>query len=379
MPPITIMATGDDHFRTGPRFSECGRVHTWIAGEVAERRPDLFLLTGDLYHADSTPDERSAAADFLTAVASVCPVVLVRGNHDRRRDLRILARLATKHPVTVEEGAAVHHVAGVAVAAVAWPDRASIAAMLGRAVPAETTDAAARAMMIETFTRLGDELAQHQGPRLLMGHFMLGGACTEAGQPIRGAELALRLEDFAHTRAHAVIMGHVHAGQAWSLPGGEPVIYAGSPLRHDYGEPGPKSILTMTLDDTGVVAWSRIPTPARPMHLLRGTYDRGTLTMNVPDDVAGADVRLRYDVPDAHRVAAAMAAQELRARLLAQGAADVKVDPVPDVVVRVRSPEVAAETTREGQLRARWALRGVPEDRQARLMAKYERVKAAVR
>jgi len=78
----------------------------------------------------STPDERAAAAAWLVAMAEVCPVLLVRGNHDRRRDCALLARLTSKHPIIVEEGASVHHIGGAAIAAMAWPDRANLAANL---------------------------------------------------------------------------------------------------------------------------------------------------------------------------------------------------------------------------------------------------------
>lgn len=375
---MRFIALGDNHFKIGPRFAECNRVHRFAADEIAREKPDVVLLTGDLYDADSVPDERMAAAEFIQACADVAPVLQVQGNHGRRRDLRILAKIRAKHPVIVEEAAKVHHVGGAAIAVVAWPERASIAAMIGRPVSPSTTDQFARELMRQTFVRLGDEMAAHRGPKLVMGHFMVDGATAGAGQPLIGAELALLPEDFALARAHMVVMGHIHRAQHWTLEDGTVVAYAGAPYRTDYGEAhDTPSLLAGEITEEGVVAWERIRTPARPMHLCQGAYYGGALHIEVPEPVANADIRLRYDVTDAERVAAKLAAKELEARLYAAGAADVQIDPVAEVVVRVRSPEVAAAVTREGQLKARWALRGVPEERQVRMLAKYEQVKAA--
>ncbi len=405
------LSSGDNHFHVGSRFSECVRVHAWIAEETSRLRPDVFLIPGDLYDADSTPDERSAAASFVGAVAEVCPVILVQGNHGRRRDLRILGKLRARHPVIIEEAAGVHFVGDAAIAAVAWPDRASIAAMLGRGVPAETIDAKARAMMGEVFAGLGDTLRRHRGPKVLTGHFMVDGALKGEGQPLRGAELAIGVDYFAQAHADIVIMGHIHKAQGWTVageplcaacgdvvpytgPAGHmaggrscrarpgrwcepsaarhpvPVLYTSSPYRVTYGEAADEpSILYAEIDD-GKAAWTRLPTPARQMHLLRGIYLDGRLDVRVPETVRDADIRLRYDVPAAERAAGAIAAAELKGRLLAAGAADVQVEAVPEVLVRVRSPEVAAATTIEGQLQARWKLRGASPETQARLAAK---------
>lgn len=373
---LRLMATGDNHFRVGARFAECVRVHEWIAAEVARRKPDVFLLTGDLYDADSVPDDRSAAAAFHDAVAAVCPIVEAQGNHGRRRDLRILARQAHgRHPVIVEEAAGVHYVAGAAIAAVAWPERASVEAMVGRPVPTETTDNVARELMRNVLRGLGLQMDGHQGPRILMGHFMVDGSVTTGGQPLIGAELNLGLADLAMARAQVVVMGHIHLPQRWDYMG-TPMLYGGSPYRMGYGEPEDKSILYVEIEgDT--VRVERIATPARPMHLLAATYADGNLAVAVPATVRDADIRVRYKVTDADRAAGAMAARDLRTSLLAAGAADVKVEADVEVVGRVRAPEVAAAPTVEGQLRARMARRGEGAEKTARQVARLAELTGA--
>lgn len=371
-----MIAASDNHFHVGPRWGECLRTHANIVAEVERRKPDLFLLGGDFYDAESTPDERSAAAEFHQRIANICPILHISGNHGRRRDLRILGKLNAKHPIIIEEGAHVHYIAGAAIAAFAWPERATIAAMLGKPSSAATTDAKARELIREMLDALGEELAAHPGPRILLGHFMIDGSSKGVGQPLIGAELAIRLGDLALARAHLVLAGHIHRAQHWML-GSTPVAYISAPFRTDYGDDPDvdKSMVYAENDDDGTVRWERISTQARKMHLLTGQYAHGALDVAVPADVAGSDIRVRYDVPEAEMAAGDIAARELRARLLAAGAADVKLDPVPSVIVRVRSPEVAAQTTVEGQLRARWHLRGEPPEKQARLLDRLAKLR----
>lgn len=373
--PLTIIATGDNHFHAGPRFAECVRVHEWIAEEVRRRKPDVFLMSGDLYETDSTPDERSAAAAFHTAVAEVCPVIEVQGNHGRRRDLRILSRLHARHPVIIEEAARVHYVAGAAIAAMAWPERSSVAAMIGQPLAADTTDAIAQDLMRGVLRGLGAELGQHEGPRILLGHFMVDGSVTTSAQPILGAELNIGLGDLALAGAHMVVMGHVHQAQHWDH-GGVPMAYCGSALRHTYGEPEAKSILYAEVAGDGAVTWERIPTPARPMHLLTGRYTAGKLEVPLPPtwEQRDADIRIRYYVAEAEAAAAAIAVRELRAALLAAGAADVQPEPVRELVTTVRAPEVVAAATVEAQLAARWGKRLESAATQARMLTLLDEI-----
>ncbi len=372
-----FIATGDNHFHHGPRFAECVRIHAWIADAVARIKPDAVLLGGDLYEAPSVPDERTAAAEFHDAVADVCPIVEVQGNHGAHRDLRILRRRHRKHPIIVEEAAGVHYVGGAAIAAMAWPARASIAAMAGVAMSADATNAVAQEQIRNVLRGLGAQLAAHQGPRVLLGHFMVDGSVTTAAQPLVGAEMNIGLADLGLAGAHFTAMGHIHLAQHWEH-NGRVMAYAGGPMRHTYGEPEAKSILYVQIEDDGAVRWERIPTPARPMHLVDGAYRDGRLEAPLPaeHETRDADIRIRYRVSEAERAAGGLAARELRARLEAAGAADVVLEPLVELTATVRAPEVVAAATVEAQLQARWARRGMPEDKQARLATVFADIAA---
>ena len=382
---MRLLATGDLHIAAGPRFHECQRVLNAVIDIAQDQRPDVILIPGDIYDAATTPDERNFAAHFVSGLANMAPVLICQGNHDRRRDLVILSKLKAKYPIAVQEAAGIHNFAGISafeptavVAAVAWPSRASIAAMLGTPVVSETIDDTAREMLRNVFRGLGAQLAKGRGAKILMGHFMVNGSVTTSAQPLIGCELNIGLEDLALAGADIVIMGHIHqSSQAWDHEG-VPTLYTGSPWRQSYGEPEEKSVLVAEFDGAQLASWSRIPTPAQPMLLLEGTYSDGRLAVDIPPDVATADIRLRYHVSDAERVAAALAAKDLRADLLSRGASVVTPEPIVEVATRCRAPEVARAATLEGQLKARWDRRGETAERQASQMARLERLKEMV-
>src|SRR5690606_33414630 len=98
-----VAVIADSHFDEHSRFEECVRLHGWIADDLRARRVDAVVHTGDVYERKSTPLERQAVADWVRRVASVAPVLVVRGNHDAVDDLPLLERLATEHRVIVEQ------------------------------------------------------------------------------------------------------------------------------------------------------------------------------------------------------------------------------------------------------------------------------------
>lgn len=380
---MRILATGDQHFDERGRFDECIRVHGWIADQVHEQRPALFLSGGDVYERASTPVERLAASAFFTRVAEVCPVVIAKGNHDVPQELRLLSRLKSRHPIIVEEQAGVHYVGGAAVAAVAWPDRASLAAHAPRGAD---VDDVAREALRDLFRGLRDQMDTFDGPKILLGHFMINGSVTSVGQPLIGSELNIGLDDLALVGADIVISDHIHCPQEWTH-GNMPILYTGSPTRTAFGETEEKSIAHADWDESGRFAgWGRIATPAVQMLLLEAEFSDGLrLSEESEAQLAtlqpGALCRLRFSVPSDHREQAAGLAKQLQSELLSRGAAVVKLDERVIATSRARegAVEVAQATDLADKLRHYWALRGdvPPEARQASLIRKLDELRDA--
>lgn len=377
---IKILASGDHHFSEHSRFAECKRVHQWMVEEVRRRKPAAFLSGGDIYESASTPLERAAVAEWLTAIAEVCPIVLSRGNHDRPFELGLLRRLRTKHPIIVEERCGVHYVGGAAIAVLAWPERATLLAQLGSAADA---DMAAGDALRAVLRGLGAELAAYDGPKVLLTHCMLDGSKTSLGQPLIGASMNVGLADLALSNADFVIASHVHMPQEYYY-GNTQFLYAGSPFRTAFGEVEQKSIVELTLGNEGTALWERIPTPATPMLLGEDEWRDGEWlcgwTGLDPDQASGAEIRLRWRVPSDQREEARRAVMQVRDDLLSRSAVSVKLDEVVIAVTRARAPQISAAKTLREKLDVLWTARNdVPDAaRRERLLSKLAQVEQEV-
>lgn len=382
MPRVAVIA--DSHFDRSSRFEECIRVHDFIAEDIAREGCDLAVHTGDIYERASTPEERRAVAAWVKRVTETCPLVIVRGNHDAPRDLEILSRLDTEHPVIVEEAAAVHVVGGFVVAALAWPSKASVLALArDRAWSHDEGEQVAGAALRAVLMGLGNEMeaarearGMASAPKLLVSHAMVRGSKVSTGQPLVGCDLELGLEDLALANAHANLLGHIHMPQEWEgLP---TTIYPGSPRRTAFGEVEEKGYVIADFDSAAggeLVAYRRVPTPCAPMVLVSATFENDPalgqwLAYSHPgltDAVcAGAEVRVRYTVKPDEREAARAKAEALRAELLEAGAIDVKLEERVIAKSEARAPEVATATTLADKLHALWKARAqTPEPERA--------------
>jgi exonuclease SbcD len=398
---MKIAVIGDSHFDETSRFDECVRIHEWIAQDIRARGVELVLHAGDVFERKSTPRERRAVADWLRSVADVAPVVVVRGNHDVVGDLSIFSRLRTRHPITVEEGAATYVVAGVAVACLAWPRKAELLSRLGT-TSHEQGELGAREALRAVLLGLGQQLAEFNGPRVLLSHAMVRGSRVSTGQPLLGCDMELGLEDLSLVGADAIALGHIHLGQDWSVENDgaiAPVFYPGSPRRTAYGETESKGYVVVSVDEEvcgwkrgrgqaaegRAMTWERIETPCAPMLLLTGEFVGSSMDPNGPDrvdeiwyhpdsrdaDVQGAEVRVRYLVTSDERGLARADEARLRADLVARGAAAVKIEAEVVATSTARAPEVAAAVTLAAKLHAVWRARGdIPDEaRAARLIS----------
>jgi DNA repair exonuclease SbcCD nuclease subunit len=371
---LSLMAAGDHHFEEGERFDECRRVHAWIAEEVARRRPSVFVSTGDVFEGSSRPAERLAVADFAQAIASTCPLLFIKGNHDRRLDNSLFSRLRAPHPVVVEEAAGVHVLGGVAIAAVAWPNRGMLAALTGRPIGGAQLDEVALEHMREVLHGLGEQLATHRGPRVVAGHFMIEGAIPGVGQPMRGHPLRVALDDLTLPAAPLVVCGHIHAAQEWTHHGAE-ILYTGSPYATAWGDLREKSIVWAAFDGPRLTEWYRIRTPAAPLVFLEGTWssERGLAIEPPPADVLrGAQVRIRYHVPDEAKMQALAAADALAESLRRSGAHVAEPEPRLIPTVKARVPDITAASTLAEMIEKSWAARDVriAEPQRSRLLSR---------
>jgi DNA repair exonuclease SbcCD nuclease subunit len=391
MATSTVFVIGDSHFDERSRFEECVRLHVEFAARVEREQPALVIHTGDLYHRASSPLEREAACAWLQRVAEVCPVVVVRGNHDARLDIEHINRLSSRHPILGVERPDIVRLGGVEVCVMPWPSR-SMAAAYAEAIGAPDTADGLRAIM-RWFRAAG---AGDGAPRILAAHAMVRGSRTSLGQPLVGCDYELGVEDLELSDCDVVALGHIHMRQTWNDGG---VFYAGSPRRTAFGEVESKGFTRVTflraVDATdGVEKWGaasieHVELSATPMVLLESDWHHehvglpgdAVVSAGLSDvgnaDVAGAEVRLRYNVPSDKRDAARAEAEAIRTRLLALGAASVTVEERVAATTRARLPEVAAANGLEAQLEAYWKAKGVSEERRGRLLSMARSLEAS--
>lgn len=85
-PPLRIVQISDLH---GKRF---GRKNEKLIKKVASVSPDFIAVTGDIIHL-YTPGNKEVAAEAVSALKEIAPVIYVAGNHEmRNKGYRFLRR-----------------------------------------------------------------------------------------------------------------------------------------------------------------------------------------------------------------------------------------------------------------------------------------------
>lgn len=358
-----IALIGDSHFDASAngRFEECKRIHDWIADDMRSRDVDLVLHSGDVFERRSTPVERHAVADWLTKVAESAPVVIVRGNHDMLGDVALFRRLETRFPIHVEEGANVHVVRDVVIAAMAWPSKASVLAESG----GESSDA--RGALQAVIQGLGADAhrlaADVNEPRIFLAHAMVRGSRTSSGQPLVGCDFEIGTEELQQAQLDFYCLGHIHMPQQWDGAGvprdkiQTRIAYPGSPRRTAFGEIEEKGYLLLDFENRELTNVQRVPTPCVQMLLRTASYQLGRFVFEGSDDMViedGADVRLRYTVGSDEREAARAVAAEFALEWTESFGASVKIEEVVRSTKVAKVPEITGFQTIDDKLRAYW-------------------------
>lgn len=392
-----IASTGDNHFYfQGARWAECNRIHNWMADDMRRRGVSLLTINGDFCEKESTPVERHAIKNWLRNVAQSIDVVGVRGNHDQVLDLDCYNDLDTAHKIYIEEQVSVRIVNGCALALMAWPRKAVFLAGLPADVSPEEAEEILRERLKIVLLDLRDQLAKHDGPRILSIHCQVSGAKVSTGQPIVGGDMELSQEEIALVGADIVLMSHVHMAQEFEF-NGVPMVYCGSPYATAWGETETKSYVVAEFNDTRVDGkilnrWYRVETPRAAMLLIDEAWGRpeegadptwmlGAIGLDHPEDsFAGTEVRFRFTVDSDQQKAAKHAAKEVEAYLLKCGAVSVKLEMITNATVRARVPEIANAFTLKDKLEVLWKSQGFIPDARRResIFAKLSIVEAEI-
>jgi len=406
----------DPHLAERTRFAGTLRVLEAFAAGVELEDVDLVIVAGDLVDprrapARATPRERNALAGILRRCAMVCPVVVVRGNHDAAGDWSFLELLEATFPIfycetpttiglaedvsaRIDDNPPEWFVPRVVVHAVPWLSPAWFAdqvAELGLSL--EDGHAWIEDAVRPVFDRIAAERsARPDALHVGVGHLSVRGGKLAGGQALVGGEVQIGAESLARLGLHYFGLGHLHESQ--EVYPGAPVWYAGSPNRLDFGETGKPCgwILATLEEDAGRTVVDFVDLPAdelvalecrvlagddgRPpwLDFVEGGQDDADGPIPLyPDDVAGADVRVRVLVPEG------LHAEDPIAELVAfireaGGRPTVQRITVAALRVREGAEAVASAPTVAGKVRTYLEQRDHEAGQVARVLARLEAV-----
>lgn len=268
----------------------------WLGETVRAERPDVLLVTGDVFDMRQPgPAAQALYYDFIadTARAGVCgKIVVTAGNHDSAAMLaaadRVLKRLGVDVVAKASEDAADEVVAvfrpdgapALAVAAVPFMNDGELANFARRAgVSSETTGERLAGGFAAHYAAViaAAKEAAHGAPVVVTGHCTVRGAQvsderSERGRQVGGLDSQ---EADAFATADYVALGHLHIPQDVAAAG--TIRYSGSPLAMSFSEVGQeKSVTVVELGETAG-AGTRLRTIAvptfTPLRLLEGAAE----------------------------------------------------------------------------------------------------------
>lgn len=354
----SVLFLGDSHFDEGSRFDECIAVHDRIANIARDNGVDLVVHCGDVFEGPRTASlaERAAFRAWAQRITETATLVVIRGNHDPRGELAEMAKFLPKFRA-IEQSDVLFLPYGsegrtIALAGIAWPNRAQLLATAPSRADGEASLAEA---LRGLFRGMRTELDAHHGPKFAAAHAMVRGSLTSAGQPLVGCDVEIGQEDLALLGVELVVLGHIHKGQTFSV-GETEIIYTGSPRRTAFGEVEEKVVLLAMFGDEegdlrGVI---EVTTGARPMVLIEGTLGGGEVGSFV---VADADVRIRITCDAGQQIEAEQAARAAAALCMEGGAHSVKTEIVVRPETTARAPEVAEALSLAAKLDVLWKAR----------------------
>jgi DNA repair exonuclease SbcCD nuclease subunit len=370
---MIVWHIADTHIEQGPRWAECTRILDHFATLAEHDPPDLILHAGDMFHKKSTPVEMQFAERWVQRLANVCPVVIVRGNHDTQHEIESFSRLKATNSIVAVEYACLFDVAGISVACLPWPTKSGVILQSDALSLGQTSDDAMdhlRAIL----HWLGGELDKRKGPSILLSHAMVRGSKTAAGQPLTGCDFELTLEDLHLVHADAYALGHIHKAQAWQpgYDGGAIFRYSGSPFHTDFGDWFEKSFTRWEFNSEGLAGYSTVELPAHQMIEIKArNVEQSPIgacpcyiddEQDIPEDVTGIEFKLKYTTAPERAKAARAAAERWRDQQLAAGAYSVVLAPEVLTTTRARAPEVSEAASPEDKLIAHWRSKGEDPD-----------------
>ena len=306
--------TSGVHSRARDFLDRLEEVVTYAARQPAE----VVVFAGDVFKTrDPDVTQQREFARYLKRLAAVAPVVLLAGNHDlpatigRATSVDIFSALEVPN-VSVGRTIGSQVIATakgpVFVAWVPFPVRNRLLTQeTYRGASIEELDRAVTALVVSELERLASLAAEQPMPRVLVGHFSVGGAVFGSERNVMlGRDIVIPRSALSNPAWDYVALGHIHKHQCLRAESGAerqpPLVYSGSLERVDFGEEADAKGFCWVQLVRGATEWEFVPVNARPFRTIkvdaRSAADPTTAVLAAIDrqPIAGAVVRVQVQV-----------------------------------------------------------------------------------
>ncbi|MEK7276394.1 MAG: exonuclease SbcCD subunit D [Chloroflexota bacterium] len=257
---------------------------------------DLVLFAGDAFKTrDPDPTQQREFARRIKHLADKVPVFMLVGNHDipgmasRATSIDIFRTLEVPNIIvgrTISSQVIQTKRGPIFLGWVPFPVRGRLLAQEDhKGASVEQLDKAVEALVIGEMTDLAALAADQPMPRVLAGHFSVGGATFGSERSVMlGRDLVVPKSSLADPVWDYVALGHIHKHQNLTTPSpalprselhrtGEgdspPIVYSGSLERIDFGEEVEDKGFCWVELDRGKTIWQFVKVSARPFVTIR--------------------------------------------------------------------------------------------------------------
>jgi DNA repair protein SbcD/Mre11 len=358
MPPIRVLHFADLHVgmeNYGKLDAQSGissRIRDFldrldeIVAYAGSHEADLIVFAGDAFKTrDPDPTQQREFARRLKQLADLAPVFMLVGNHDipgiaaRATSIDIFRTLEVPNIIVGRSpGSRIIQTkrGPVFLGWVPFPVRNRLLNQEEhRGASVEDLDRAVESYVTGFLSDLALEAANQPMPRLLVGHFSVGGATFGSERSVMlGRDLVVQKSALAHTAWDYVALGHIHKHQNLTptrlrdvpedFPAGgrlPPIVYSGSLERVDFGEEvEAKGFCWLNLE-RDATTWEFVEVNARPFRTIhvdaREAADPTTLVLETiaARRLEGAIVRVQIILGDGQETA--LRRREIEAALAA--------------------------------------------------------------
>lgn len=270
----------ENYGRLDPQLGLSSRVRDFLdrLDEVTQyaldHDADLVIFAGDAFKTrDPDPTQQREFARRIKRLADTVPLLLLVGNHDvpgmahRATSVDIFRALDVPNVmVGYEDGSQIVQTKSgpVFLAWVPYPIRNRLLAQQEhRGASIEQLDSALAEIIGDMLRDLTAEAAAHDMPRVLAGHFSVGGATFGSERSVMlGRDLVVSKSLLSDSAWDYVALGHIHKHQ--NLNDSPPVVYSGSLERIDFGEEVEDKGFCWVELERGSTKWEFVKVNARP-------------------------------------------------------------------------------------------------------------------